>query len=58
MSAKISYFYLKAIVFTMLLQIVPTEITEKHVQREREREREHFVWEEIMAIHYDKNKNK
>lgn len=45
-----------AIIPTMLLQIVSTEITEKQVQREQDREREHFVWENVIAIYYDKNK--
>ena len=37
-----------------------TEITEKNVQRaqRREDEMEHFVWEEVMEIHYGKNKKK
>lgn len=33
---------------------VLTEITEKNAQREQETE--HFVWEEVMEIHYGKNK--
>lgn len=33
---------------------VLTEIAEKNAQREQETE--HFVWEEVMEIHYGKNK--
>lgn len=33
---------------------VLTEIAEKNAQREQEME--HFVWEEVMEIHYGKNK--
>lgn len=39
----------------MLSWTVSAEITEKNVQKEQKREREHFVWEEVMEIHDGKN---
>lgn len=42
------------IVSPLLYMKVLTEIAEKNAQREQEME--HFVWEEVMEIHYGKNK--
>lgn len=47
----------------MLSRTESTAITEKNVQKEQEREREHAVWEEVMEIHdgkyrEEKEKNK
>lgn len=41
-----------------LVITVSAEITEKKVQKEQEREREHCVWEEVMEMHDGKNKKK
>ncbi len=49
---------IKAVISTSLSDAVSTEITEKNVHKEQEREREHFVWVEVMEIHDGKNKNK